>query len=421
MQGTKPTILLLAALVGFSAFLSIVAPAFPASKEKVLYHFHGNDGANPYAVSLVFDASGNLYGTTSGGGSGGGGTVFQLAPQENGKWSEKVLRNFSYTQGNGGALPAAGVILDSTGNLYGTASNNGATGHGAVFELTPGANGKWTEEILTDFGDGKPGAGPFASVIFDAEGNLYGTGSFGGAHGDGTVFQLTPGANGRWAIKTLHSFHGSDGSRSFAGVIFDGSGNVYGTTTGGGAYSGCQDDVGCGTVFQLSPSGSGKWTEKVLHSFGKGDDGQTPDAGLILNAAGNLYGTTYYGGGHGQGIVFELIPSANGKWSEKVLHNFCAVHGCADGANPYAGLVADQLGNLYGTAVQGGTNGKGVVFKLTPGAKRKWKEEVLHSFGGTGDGAYPVGGLTFDKAGNLYGTTEAGGASDNGTVFEISP
>jgi len=421
MQGTKRTIFLIALLASLSGFLPIVAPAFAASKEKVLYSFDGTDGANPYAVNLAFDMSGNLYGTTAAGGTGGGGgTVFELMPNENGTWSEKVLRNFSYTQGNGGALPVAGVILDSSGNLYSTTSANGATGNGTVFELTPGTNGHWTEEVLTDFGDGKHGSGPFGGVIFDSSGNLYGAAGFGGADGDGTVFQLTPGSDGKWITKVLHSFRGTDGSRPFASVIFDPAGNLYGTASTGGR-SGCMSNLGCGTVFELTPGVNGTWTAKVLHRFGKGDDGQTPDAGLILDASGNLYGTTSYGGTHGSGVVFELVPGANGKWTEKILHNFCAASGCPDGANPYAGLVFDGAGNLYGTTVQGGTNGEGVAFKLTPGGNGTWKEQVLHTFGAAGDGAYPVGGLVFDAAGNLYGTTEGGGISDNGIVFEITP
>jgi len=421
MQATKPTMLLIAVLASLSGFLTIVTPALAAAKEKILCSFDGNDGASPYAVSLVFDASGNLYGTTSGGGTGGGGTVFRLVPSGNGGWSETVLRNFSYTQGNGGALPAAGVILDSSGNLYGTASNNGATGHGTVFELTPGIDGNWTEEVLTDFGDGRHGAGPFAGLTFDTAGNLYGTGAFDGAYGYGTVFQLTHGSDGKWTLKTLHNFHGWDGSSPFAGVIVDASGNLYGTTTAGGANQGCEFNEGCGTIFQLVPSQNGKWTEKVLHSFGKGNDGQTPDAGLNFDGSGNLYGTAYYGGAHGSGIVFELMPGVKGRWTEKILHNFCAASGCPDGANPYVGLVFDAAGNLYGTTVQGGTNAGGVAFKLMPGADGKWKEEVLHSFGASGDGTYPVGGLTFDAAGNLYGTTEEGGVADSGVVFEITP
>jgi uncharacterized repeat protein (TIGR03803 family) len=158
----------------------------------------------------------------------------------------------------------------------------------------------------------------------------------------------------------------------------------------------------------------------VLHTFGKGSDGATPDSGLILDAAGNLYGTTYYGG-KGSGTVFQLTPRTSGKWSEKVLHRFCSVSGCPDGVNPYAGLMLDAAGNLYGTTILGGAEGDGVVFKLTAAANGKWTEQVLHTFGEGKDGVNPVGGLIFDDAGNLYGTTENGGLTGNGTIFEITP
>jgi uncharacterized repeat protein (TIGR03803 family) len=170
---------------------------------------------------------------------------------------------------------------------------------------------------------------------------------------------------------------------------------------------------------QLTLNADGKWTEKVLHNFGKGDDGGTPDSSLILDAAGNLYGTTY-SGGIGYGTVFQLTPGADGKWTEKVLYRFCSISDCTDGENPYAGLIFDA-GNLYGTTVVGGAAGDGVVFKLTPSANGKWTEKVLHTFGEGKDGVNPVGGLIFDSTGNLYGTTENGGSTGNGTVFEITP
>ena len=420
MQNKRRLVRFIAAFAAFFGLLTVAAPMFGASKEKVLHSFGGNDGANPYAVSLIFDTVGNLYGTTVEGGPSDGGTVFQLVPNGGGTWSEEVLRSFSYDMGNGGALPAAGVILGSDGALYGTTSNNGAYGHGVVFQLTRGTDGKWTEKVLCNFRDPKDGVAPFAVLTVDSAGNLYGTTIAGGSDGYGTVFQLTPGAGGKWTEKALHSFRGTDGRGPFGGLIFDASGNLYGTTSSGGANPGClKYNASCGTVFQLTPGKDGKWTEKVLHTFGKGNDGATPDGSLILDAAGNLFGTTYYGG-NGNGTVFQLA-AANGKWTEKVLYSFCSVSGCTDGVNPYSGLVFDSARNLYGTTVVGGAAGDGVVFKLTAAAGGKWSEKVLHSFRGGEDGAYPVGGLTFDATGHLYGTTEGGGMTGNGTVFEITP
>ena len=414
--------LFVAAFTAVFGFLAIAAPLFAASKEKVLHSFNGQDGNNPFAVSLIFDMSGNLYGTTAVGGRYEGGTVFQVAPGGSGKWAEKVLHNFHYFGGKGGAVLVAGVIFGSDGNLYGTASNNGAHGHGTVFQLTPAANGKWTENVLCDFRNSDDGNGPFADVTFDSAGHLYGTTIGGGPYGYGTVFQLTPAANGKWTEKVLHNFgKGNDGATPNSGLILDTAGNLYGTTSSGGANPGCPEfNESCGTVFQLTQGTNGEWTEKVLHNFGIGNDGATPDASLILDTAGNLYGTTY-SGGKGTGTVFQLTPGANGKWIEKVLYSFCSVSGCTDGANPYSGLIFDASGSLYGATTVGGATGDGVVFKLTPAAHGKWTEKVLHTFGEGKDGAFPGGGLVFDEAGNLYGTTEAGGLTGNGTVFEIMP
>jgi len=430
MQSEKRLILIATAFT--LGFLTIAVPLFAASKETVLHSFNGNDGANPYA-GLAFDAAGNLYGTTVGGGPPGGGVVFQLVPGAKSKWNEKVLRTFGYVAGRGGSLLSADVIFDSAGNLYSTAPDGGSYGNGTVFELTPRARGKWALKVLNNFHNTKDGDGPFAGVIFDASGNLYGTTFVGGnencneGFGCGTVFELMPGANGKWTKTVLHRFDGTNGYRPFAGLAFDGAGRLYGTTHNGGTKSGCDFNEGCGTVFQLTPGAGGKWTEAVVHRFGKGNDGANPYAAVIFDAAGNLYGTTYYGG-YGSGTVFELTPGAENHWTEKVLYSFCSVAGCPDGANPVGGLIFDAAGNLYGTTLLGGTYASGIVFKLTPGANGKWTQNVLHSFGEGKDGVNPAGGLIFDAAGNLYGTTQVGGAYCTanggygcGTVFEITP
>src|SRR5271167_1758353 len=317
-------------------------------------------------------------------------------------WSDKVLHNFN-DNGTDGYYPYASLIFDAAGNLYGTTSFGGAYGYGTVFELTPTAGGGWTETVLHSFGNGTDGAEPYASLIFDAAGNLYGTTQYGGIYHVGTAFELTPTAGGGWTATVLYNF----GSRSGSGtdgywpssLILDAAGNLYGTTQRGGTYS-------WGIAFELTPAG-GSWTETVLHSFGNGTDGLWPQARLIFGATGNLYGTTQFGGTHGVGTVFELTPTADGGWTEQVLHNFGSSG--TDGAFTQAGLIFDAAGNLYGTTFEGGSYILGTVFELTPTAGGGWTETVLHSFGNGTDGAYPYASLIFDAVGNLYGTTQHGG------------
>ena len=336
---------------------------------------------------------------------------------------EEVLHSFG--KGMDGRFPEAGLTIDSKGNLYGATGEGGADGGGMVFELTPKAGGGWTEKVLHNFpSDDKDGAYPLASLVFDTAGNLYGTTEYGGSEASGTVFELTPEAGGKWTEKVLHSFHdnGKDGYDPEARLILDTAGNVYGTTTyGGGAST-------YGTVFELTPKAGGRWAEKVLHRFDyNGKDGVNPYAGLILDTAGNLYGTTGGGGAYTYGTVFELTHKAGGKWTEKVLHNFN--DNGKDGYLPAASLIFDSAGNLYSTTNVGGASGAGcggegcgTVFELTPKAGGRWTEKVLHSFSDNGkDGVSPYAGLIFDAAGNLYGTTYFGGASGVGTAFEIKP
>jgi uncharacterized repeat protein (TIGR03803 family) len=218
------------------------------------------------------------------------------------------------------------------------------------------------EKVLYSFGTARmDGAYPRAGLIFDNAGNLYGTTYSGGAHNAGTVFELMRKTGGRWTERILHNFKGgADGAYPLANLIFDASGNLYGTTYAGGSNVE-------GTIFQLALKAGGVWTEKVLHSFGNGKDGEHPDAGLVFDATGNLYGTTYVGGANGFGTVFELTPKARGKWAEQVLHSFSG----KDGASPYASLIIDTAGNLYGTTSSGGADGFGTVFELTPKAGGK--------------------------------------------------
>ena len=295
-----------------------------------------------------FDGAGNLYGTTVGGGSGtyDSGTVFELERDPTG-WTEKVLFAFDF---NDGVRPTAGVIEDATGNLYGTAD--------VAFELSQGS-GEWTETELHYFtgehGDGLP---PVFDLISDTSGKLYGTTYYGGY---GVVFELVQ-KGVRWEEWVLYRFAGipHDGAEPSSGVTLDSSGNLYGTTAIGGG-TGCNG--GCGTVYKLTRGAKGRWRERLLHTFGKGQNGNAPDGGVVVDKAGNLYGTTAYGGsGCDCGVIYKLTPGPKGKWRYTVLHAFTGI----DGAVPTGGLTLDSKGNLYGGTALGGTTGNGIIFELTP-------------------------------------------------------
>jgi uncharacterized repeat protein (TIGR03803 family) len=422
MRGKRLSDGLVATLVIFTVTLFVMGTCAAAERKLHNFGITGTDSAEPYYAGLIFDAAGNLYGTTVNGGSYGEGTVFELTPDGSGGWAEKKLHNFGIT-GADGTGPAAGLIFDSAGNLYGTTTTGGTYGQGTVFELTPNGSGGWVEKVLHNFGitGGTDGTAPFAGLIFDSAGSLYGTTVLGGRYNAGTVFELTPNGSGGWTEKKLHNFNnnGTDGYQPYGGLIFDATGNLYGTTYYGGDYP-C-GSRGCGTVFELTPEQGGGWTEKKLHNFGiDGTDGVNPSAGLIFDSAGSLYSTTYAGGDYGSGTVFELTPNGSGGWTEKKLHNF-GIDG-ADGVNPYAGLIFDTAGNLYGTTNVGGDYSSGTVFELTPEQGGGWTEKKLHNFGiDSTDGVSPYAGLIFDTAGNLYGTTYFGGDYSSGTAFEVTP
>ena len=339
---TTVTVMLIVTLV-------LASGAAAATTYKDLHIFNTASGGYHPLGDLIFDSAGNLYGVTADGVAFGNGVVFRLKPHPNGSWTENVLHSF--TGRAQGWVPNGGLIFDAAGNLYGTTLYGGGDNDGVVFELRPNAGGSWTETVLYSF-TGADGSGPNGGLIFDAAGNLYGTTKFGGAHGYGTVFELTHNPDGTWAESVLHSFTGADGANPWAGLIFDAAGNLYSTTLVGGAY-------GYGSVFELTHNSDGTWTKSVLHSFTERADGGLPDAGLIFDAAGNLYGTTKDGGTRGFGVVFKLTLTSTG-WRETVLHTFGA---CA--TYPMGGVIMDAAGNLYGTASHGSNNG-GLVFEITP-------------------------------------------------------
>ena len=371
----------------------LLAPGMShAGDYKVLHTFNGDtDGAFPQGV--IRDSAGNLYGTTSEGGNlSNRGTVFKLAPDG----TETILYEFCPRgQCPDGGFPRAGVIEDNAGNLYGTTTGGGITDGGVVFKVAP--NG--TETVLYNFcrkADCSDGFDPTAPLIMDGAGNLYGTTMMGGT-GYGVVFKLAP--DGTETV--LHAFAGgsSDGTYPASGLIADGAGNLYGTTPSGGLGS-CGQPRLCGVIFKVTPDG----TETVLYKFG-GADGAVPLGGLVMDEAGNLYGTTSQGGIANEGVVYELGAAGQ----ETVLYRFTG-NGelCNKGCVPFGSLSRDGAGNLYGVTQYGGKSQSiwGVVFRLSP----KGHMRRLHSFATVES---PASGVIEDKAGNFYGTTES-------TVFRLS-
>jgi uncharacterized repeat protein (TIGR03803 family) len=333
--------------------------------QTVLHTFNGSDGAGPQG-RLRFDADGNILGTAKYGGQTSGdcssygcGTVFQMSPNFDGTWSYSVLHTFNWHDGSG---PNHGVLVpDAAGNLYGvtdTGSNPSCpNGCGVVYELTPNGDGTWRETVVHRFA--RPGGVfPEAGLTFGADGNLYGTAQLNGKNGldCGTVYRLSANATS-WKYNVIHPFAARPSCIPETGVTFDTQQNLYGTTTAAGEHE------GWGTLYQMVPRAAGGWTYRVIHKFsGKADGGHPAYAPLIFDTAGNLYGTTSAGGLHNAGNVFKLIPTADG-WKEQVLYSFT---GGTDGGTPLAGLVLDPAGNLYGSTTGGGAYGAGVIFEITP-------------------------------------------------------
>ncbi len=363
----------------------------------------------------------------------GCGMVFALAKNADGNWAESVLYTFSGGNDGAGpanlVFDQAGNLYGTAGS-GGDLNYCGGYGCGAIFKLVPNPDGSWTKSQLYAFTSYSDGDDP-NNLIIDTAGNLYGTTYYGGnpaycnGSGCGTAFKLTPNPDGSWTESLLYAFTGAKYGRNPSGLVLDGAGNLYGTLEGAGGRH------GSGVIYKLTSNPDGSWTESVLHSFcslPSCKDGWGPYGGLIFDAAGNLYGTTFYGGGHkDSGVAYELTPNPDGSWTETVLHRFCSSVNCPDGRHSYAGLTLDTAGSLYGTTSSGGDlnycggYGCGLVFKLAPTSGGRWKETVLHRFQGH-PGSNPVEGVIFDAAGNLYGTTPGYNSSrTGGSVFEITP
>jgi uncharacterized repeat protein (TIGR03803 family) len=401
-------------LAAFAALILMPMAARPAAAqtETVLYAFTGgNDGGQPFA-RLASDGAGNFYGTTAVGGLGYG-TVFEVSPNGSGGWNETVLHSF--TLGADGGYPLASpVIFDGQGNLYGTTSEGGANGFGVVFELSP-AGKSWNETVLYSFASGAGGVYPFNGLIMDPTGNFYGTDNVyqsGHAITEG-VFELSK-SGGSWTEKVIYDNEVAVANFGGGGLTMDSAGNIFGVSSGGFLPE---------IVFELSPNGHGGWNPTMLHSFAKR---YYAEGAPVLDKSGNVYGTTSSGGASKNGMVYRLSPGKNGKWTEKVLYAFKG--GAQDGSAPYAGIVFDAAGNIYGTTAGGGLFNDGTVFELVAPGKgsHEYREKILWSFNGT-DGSQLFGSLILDSAGNLYGTAALGGNSGCtneqgcGVVFEVTP
>jgi len=397
----------------FALVAMLASGARAATVTKVIYSFAGANDGEYTDTDLVIDSAGNLYGTSVQGGAFGGGTVFRLTPSGNG-WIHTVL--YSFTGGADGGEPYKGVTLDVQGNLYGTAVTGGTGscegGCGVVYKLT-NSGGSWSQSVIHYFSGGNDGSGPGAGLTIDNHGNLYGMAPTGGANGLGVIYRLNPDTSGNWKFKVIHTFTGgTDGATGSAGRLLLHSGHLYGVATAGGAN-------GKGAAFELTPSQAGEWNLNTIYAFKGQPDAGFPYGGLLLDASGNLYGTTYYDGANNLGSVYQLSPAATGQWKEKVLYSF---KGGRNGQNSISNLVFDAAGNLYGTTSEGGAASScGTIFKLAPGANGMWTESVTHRFHGPPDGAFAYNGMVADSTGNFYGATVHGGTGDDGAIYKFTP
>ena len=422
---SSQTALICRFFVSFVLFLALAGNVWAAGPtEKVLYSFPEGPSEIPSAGPIL-DSAGNLYGISTGEGSYAG-AVWKLSPTDSGGWKKTNL--YVFKGGRDGQNPYAPLTTDASGNFYGTTIYGGDgqacvalgyTGCGTVFKLTPQNNGTYQETVLYVFQGLPDGAWPAGGLALDKAGNLYGTTTAGGKacisnnNGCGVVFELSAHADGNYTESVIHTFTVPDGVDPRGTLIMDSAGSLYGTARG-------NEDLGTwGTIFRMSPS-NGKWQFKVLHSFTDGDDGGAPFSGLTAAKDGIYYGTANTGGASGYGTVYEL-KHTKAAWKLTTLYAFPANN---FSENPVAGVILDRAGNLYGTCEGDTDYGEGTAYELVRTSK-SWRFKLLHTFGEQkGDGGYPVdyGTLAMDEKGNLYGTTTSGGKGVYfGTAFRIVP
>lgn len=401
-----------AALLVASLLATFAARCTAASGPQIIYSFAGDSDGEYLDTDLVIDSSGNLYGTSVQGGDFASGTVWELSPTPAG-WVHTVL--YSFTGGADGGEPYKGATLDAQGNLYGTAVTGGGGscegGCGVIWKLTHSSAG-WTQSVIHTFTGGEDGSGPGTGLTLGENGTLFGMTPTGGAYGQGVVFRLSPTTSGGWSFRVLHPFTGGDdGGGASAGRLLLYKGSFYGVTTTGGAN-------GQGVVFQLTRT-AGVWQFSTLYAFKGQPDAGFPYGGLAVDSTGSLYGTTYYSGVYGLGSVYELSIQPDGTWKETVLYSF---QGGKDGSGSIGNLVFTNAGTIYGTTSAGGASCDcGTIFKLTAGIDGSRKESVVYRFHGAPDGAFAYNGMVGDSAGNFYGTTVHGGPSDDGLVYKLTP
>lgn len=399
--------------LALSAALIFANSSQATDNEKTLHQFQGaQNGGNGYHPKggLIADASGNLYGVASSGGVLNEGIIFELSPNGSGGWTYNVI----YNCGDSGycGQPIGFLTMDSHGNIFGSDG-----GFEQIYELSPDGSGGWNASLIYRFNSDYDGNDP-GPVIVDSQGNLYGANSNGG-NGFGFIFEASPTAGGGWTVTHLHDFVGADGSSPGSALTMDSSGNLYGTTYSGGTGTECTG--GCGVAFELTNNNS-VWTETVLHNF-ENKEGSFPEASLLMDSQGNLYGTASAGGPFNYGTVFKLTLK-DGTWVLSGIHSFTCENG--DGTTPVTALIQDSQGNLYGNTGSGGgndcvdnqPNGYGAVYELSEQGGH-WRETILHDFTGGKDGA---GGqpLLLGSGNNIYSEAEANGEGD-GIVFELSP
>jgi uncharacterized repeat protein (TIGR03803 family) len=398
--------------------LALLPCAASAQTASTLFNFSAKAGIEPYA-RLILDNAGNLYGDTSTGGKANAknpypaGTVFELSPGSGKKgWTETVL--YTFLGSSDGSQPTGALLADSKGNLYGTTFLGGTDGDGTVFELTkPKPGKKWKKTTLYSF-TGSDGSQPFAGLVADSAGDLFGVTTSGGQFNQGAVFELQAQT---FAESVLYSFFGPEGSAPNGGLVIDSSGNLFGTASSSSV------SPYAGSVFELSPPQAGQsfWTFNQLHAFTGGADGGSPQGAMVEDSSGNLYGAAFGGSALGNGTLFELSPSAGSPtgYAYQVIFTF---DGSA-GSNPFGDLALDGSGNLWGSLLNANdVNSSGGLFVVSPPAGGGgWTQATSYLFNSSAGGYSPYAGLTLDGKGNAYGANFSGGSSGVGAVFKFVP